>query len=300
MFNYKDLIMLSPSQGLMGIKKILVSLINQPNYYIREFLQILKSILTPVPKYPVVRKINNEINFIFDFQLDSVIRRMYAGIYQLNILNIMKKYLKQGDIFIDVGANIGYMSAFGASLVRKMGEVHSFEPVPFYFNLLSKWVKLNKEYQFFLNNFALGESQGMAEIKISDVQNLGWNTMVPGGIKPHTIKEIIEVNVIRLDEYFFDNNIKEVSLIKIDVEGFEFPALKGLTKFFKKNEKNLPIIIVEINPTACSQLDYKMRDLEVFMSKYQYKAFTLNGYDVDIKKLKKTTDILYMQEKKSS
>ncbi len=282
-----------------GIKKRLSSLFNQPKFYIEEFLKLVKSILTPIPKYPVVRKINNEINFIFDFQLDPVIRRMYTGIYQLNILKTLKKLLNPGDIFIDVGANIGYMSAFSAGLVGKSGEVHSFEPVPFYFNILSKWVTLNKEYQFFLNNFALGESQGIAKIKISDVQNLGWNTIVPGWMKPHTIKEIIEINVIRLDDYIFENNIKKVSLIKIDVEGYEFPVLKGLSKFFMKKEKNLPHIIVEINPTACLQLDYKMRDLEVFMSKYHYKAFSLDGSCIDIKKLEKIMDILFKQDRKS-
>lgn len=296
MFSYKDLILSSSNQGLIGIKKGLISLVNQPNYYIRECLKIIKSILTPVPKYPVVRKINNTINFIYDFQLDPQIRQMYAGIYQSEILNVMKKNLIQGDIFIDVGASIGYMSAFCASLVGKRGEVHLFEPVPSYFDKLSKWVNLNKGYKFFLNNFALGESQGIAQIKISDLQNLGWNTMVPGWMKPHTIKKTLEVNVIRLDDYIFENNIKEISLIKIDVEGYEYPVLKGLTKFFSGTEKKLPLIIIEISPTACFQLGYKMRDLEFFMSKYHYKSFTLSGFRIDLKKLENTTDILFKQD----
>ncbi len=295
MLNYKDIIVFFSNQSLNGIKKRLISLVSQPNYSVKEFLKIIRSKLTPIPKYPIIRKINNEIIFIFDFQLDPEIRRMYTGIYQSDVLKAMKKNLNQGDIFIDVGANIGYMSALGASLVGKRGEVHSFEPVPLCFNLLSKWVNFNKDFQICINNFALGEFQGTANIKISNLQNIGWNTMIPGWMLPHNIKEIIKVNVIRLDEYIFNNNIKKISLIKIDVEGFEYPVLKGLSKYFAK-EKNLPPIIVEISPTACLELGYKMRDLKDFMSKYHYKAFTLNGYNIDIKKLENTTDILFMPD----
>ena len=61
------------------------------------------------------------------------------------------KYLKEGDTFIDIGANVGYISVFAMGLVGKTGSVHSFEPVPQYFNRLKIIKEDNPGYNFYLN-----------------------------------------------------------------------------------------------------------------------------------------------------
>lgn len=209
------------------IRKIF-SFINEPKYYLKELLKLIKSIITPIPKVAVVGNIN-DIFFLFDFQLSPQIAEMYTRIHQPRVIFVLKKILKPGEIFFDVGANIGYMSAYGAGLVGKKGEIHSFEPVPEYFALLSKLTDFNK--------YAVGDTKGFQDIKISNLSNIGWNSMVPGFMKPNTIKKIIEVPVIRLDNYIFKNNIERISLIKIDVEGYEYFVLRGLTNFFQKFKK---------------------------------------------------------------
>ena len=66
----------------------------------------------------------------------------------------MEKYLSYGDTFIDIGANIGYLSMIGANIVGKDGAVHAFEPVPHYFKILEKLAKMNSGYKIIVNPIA--------------------------------------------------------------------------------------------------------------------------------------------------
>jgi FkbM family methyltransferase len=54
--------------------------------------------------------------------------------------------------FFDIGANIGYITAYGANLVGQKGQVHCFEPIKEYFDYISSVIKLNPEYDIHLNN----------------------------------------------------------------------------------------------------------------------------------------------------
>ena len=219
---------------LKEVKKKIKYFIDNPIFYPQLVTKKIKGRLSTIPKIPVIKKING-INFVFPFfDIEPRMPDLYLGIHQINVSRVLKKYIKKKSTFIDVGANIGYMSALGAKLVGKSGEVHSFEPVPTYYTFLSKMAKLNSKYKIVTNNYALGENDSIAEINIPNIHNIGNNSMVPDLIKPDKIKEVIKVKVFRLDDYFIGNKIKNVSIIKIDVEGFEYPVLKGLTKFFKK------------------------------------------------------------------
>jgi len=104
-----------------------------------------------------------------------------------------------GDVFVDVGANIGYISAIALGLVGQSGVVHSFEPVPDYFMRLKNIPAANRGYRHIVNQCALGERDGSAKIAVTNTSNIGWNTMVPKFMSAETTKEKIEVPVKRLD-----------------------------------------------------------------------------------------------------
>jgi len=270
--------------------------LDNPIFYPKLIIKKIKGKLSTIPNVPVIKKIKN-INFIFPFfDFEPKMPDLYLGVHQINVIRVLHKYIKKGDIFIDVGANIGYISAIGANLVWKKGEVHSFEPVPIYFKFLSKMAKLNKRYKIVANNYALGENVGSAKINIPNIHNIGHNSMVPGLIEVDKIKEAIKVKVNRLDDYIFRNKIENVSFIKIDVEGFEYPILKGLTKFFNNEMISLPPILVEINPSAYPLLGLKLKNLKHLMSKYSYKAHTIyKERPIEVKNLINTRDILFKQ-----
>ncbi|UCG55026.1 MAG: FkbM family methyltransferase, partial [Dehalococcoidia bacterium] len=207
---------------------------------------------------------------------------------------IMKKTIKADDTFIDIGANIGYLSCIGAGLVGKRGQVHSFEPTPRYFKRFEEMAKANPDYTIVANNCALGEVPGKAKLDITSRPNIGWNKMVPNFMQGEPIRDSIEVPVCRLDEYIKEKQLDKISLIKIDVEGFEFPVLKGLQSYFDNNN-HLPVIICEIAPAAYPLLGYTLSQLSSYIAKYKYRAFSVvyPRNRVDITNLSQTTNVVF-------
>ena len=279
-------------------------LMEHPFYYFKEILNISKSLISSIllqfPNFKlncIDRKING-VNFKFYFNFAPRYRSMFFGLNSIPVIRVVLKYVKKGSCFIDIGANLGYVSAIGASLVRKKGQVHSFEPVPRYFNRLREFARLNKDYNININQYALGEEVRTSNIDINK-QLIGANSLVSGLIIPSLIKETIEIDIKRLDDYLFERKINDISLIKIDVEGFELPVLKGLTRFFDKNRNSLPPLIIEITPAAYPLLGSKLEDLDDFMSQYNYQTYNFSEkLRIDIKKLNKLTDVLFKQKKK--
>jgi len=239
-----------------------------------------------------VSDILNGVTFSFDYNLDPEVRKMYWGAYEVETLWTMEQFLKPGDTFIDVGANIGFITAYGSGLVGKSGQVHCFEPVPEYFDRLDSIRKENSEYNIFTNAISLGDVTGSATIQVNRNYNIGWNTMVPGFMNSSDVKESIKVKIHRLDGYLEKKKIDNVSLIKIDTEGFEFPVLKGLSGYL---EHHHPPILCEIAPQAYAFLGYTLSDLDNYMQSFHYIAVSILDLTtpVDIKALPETQTIVF-------
>jgi len=243
-----------------------------------------------VPKGTVPGEING-VKCVFDFDLGKMIKNMYCGSYEFETKRMIEKCLKPGTIFIDIGANVGYFTAVGASRVGKTGQVHCFEPIPNYFAYIQKIVELNPDYKIIANDIALGEDNSRVSIA-SHQHNIGASSIVPNFVPKEDINETLNIQVRRLDEYIIENKLTNISLIKIDTEGFEFPVLLGASQFFDKN--NLPYIIAEITPHAFDLMKKDLNELKDFMTSYGYKAYAICGrHRIDIAKLTKQTDVLF-------
>jgi hypothetical protein len=244
-------------------------------------------------RVPVYEGYVNDIKFIFDFSLGSNIKKMYYGIYEFYVREALKKYLKPGGVFLDIGANVGYLTAFGMSLVGKEGTVHSFEPIPAYYERLLTLARLNPEFNFVVNNMALGESNGQISIT-KHKHGLGGSSIIPGFVPQEHVEETFPVTIGRLDSYLEKCKISNISLIKIDTEGFELPVLLGTSGFFDKSKGNLPPIVAEITPAAFKLMGKSLRELSEFMGRYGYKCYDIFGsHRIDLEKMTKGADVLF-------
>ena len=247
-------------------------------------------------KRNIIKEING-VKFEFNFNLNSrLINLMYFNIYELNLMKIMKDNLNKGDVFFDIGANVGYISAVGIGLIGKSGQVHSFEPVPQYALNLKKIKELNPEYSFFANNCACSDKKGFSKIDLS-TSNIGWNTMVPNFMEKNDRNKSINVPMCRLDDYICKNNLNKITLIKIDTEGYELKVLKGLQGYFEDTQvADRPPIYCEIAPSAYPLLQLSLKSLSKYMERYSYYAFDSRDISkrIDISKLEKTTNVLFL------
>lgn len=284
---------MSEGKSIPLIMRGFALLVHNPKLLFKKIYQKIKS--SSVDQAIIQKKVN-EVFFEFDFSFDPWIKEMYLQNYEIEVVELMKRILKPGDNFIDVGANIGYLTAIGTGLVGKEGEVHIFEPVPRYFKKLEKLVKLNPEYKIILNDCALGDKRGSSEIYIPDPEEsrIGWDTMIPGHLSAEIEKKQIKVPVQRLDQYIANRKLENITLIKIDVEGFEFPILKGLANYFE-SRTDLPAILCEIVPSAYPRLNSSLVQLSEYMNGFKYNAYSLYDprIELDITKLNHITNVVF-------
>ena len=85
----------------------------------------------------------NGVHYEIDMSLHRVMKKYFFHTHEMFLERIFKRYLAAGKIFVDVGANCGYWSAYTLSLVGQSGEVHAFEPVPQYFAFVRRLPELN-------------------------------------------------------------------------------------------------------------------------------------------------------------
>ncbi|MEK7124202.1 MAG: FkbM family methyltransferase, partial [Patescibacteria group bacterium] len=152
-------------------KKSIYVLLNNPKFFFKRIFLELKFLISPVSKKSAMNV--NGVSFPLDFQLSSKVKKMHAGNFQPIISEILKRYLKKGDTFIDAGANIGYFSFVAAGLVGKEGRVHSFEPVQEYFLKLDNFARINKDYKIKANQAAVGDKKENLEIFIKGEDYIG-------------------------------------------------------------------------------------------------------------------------------
>lgn len=253
-------------------------------------------IIRRVPLFPrrAVRNIRG-VRFECDLTLDARVADMLFAAYEPDEIAVLERYLKTGDVFVDVGANIGYLTAVGASLVGPTGQVHSFEPVPEYFQRLESLRAANPEYSIHVNRIALGDRSGTAEIAQAADGNIGWNTMVPGLLQGDSARARHSVPLRRLDEYLAERGITKVALLKVDAEGFELPVLRGASGFLE-TAKPRPAILVEVAPGAYPLLGARVGDLFDMLGRFGYSGFDVEhgGRPIAAASVTVTTNVLFL------
>ena len=151
---------------------------------------------------------------------------------------VKSNILKKGDVALDVGANIGYYVLIESKLIGEKGRVYAVEPVLGNFRLLVKNVKLNSLTNVSTYQLAFGDYDGKNEIYISEHSNLCR-------MKTYSAKDIVgtqEVQMETIDTFLQDKEIPK--LIRMDVKGYEYEIIKGMTQTLKKDV----ILLVELHP----------------------------------------------------
>lgn len=173
--------------------------------------------------------------------------------------------LKEGSIFVDVGANIGLYSLLAARQVGPTGKVFAFEPsYREYRNLLGN-IMLNDIGCIIPNNTAIGEKPGVVEIAIKDYQT-GGNFIASTEIGDKVI--INTINITSLDDVFRGLN-DAINLVKIDVEGYELKALKGMQYLLEKGM--IELIMVEITDKFLNKFGDSASELYKYMEDFNYR-----------------------------
>jgi len=199
---------------------------------IRRFVawQLASRLLSGVAVVPFA----NETRLIVAPGMTGATGNIYCGLQEFEEMAFTLHALRPGDLFLDVGANVGAFSILAAS---RGARVIGFEPVPETFACFLDNVRINRfESLIDARNQALGEKLGTLPFTTQfDTVNHVATAMDQG--------EVLEVPVVPLDSIAL--GCDKPILLKIDVEGFELPVLHGAMELLRRS--NVLGIIIEVN-----------------------------------------------------
>jgi len=179
--------------------------------------------------------------------------------------SIFKEVTKEGDVVLDLGANLGYFSLLASKLVGKKGKVYSFEPEPRNYRLLCKNIELNAYENIFPFQKAVSDQPATVRLSLSS-EDSGAHT-----IREHTesngFQDSVEVEAVKLDEFLSDKT-RRVNVVKMDIEGSEPKAFTGMEKIIDENRDIK--IFVEFFPSllqgaGCPAEEFARRLMEDYL-----------------------------------
>lgn len=180
----------------------------------------------------------------------------FRGSYSGDQLDFLEKFLPVDGVFIDAGANHGEFSIAAARVV-KQGKVISFEPASRYRERLDANVKLNDFHNVEIMALAISDDEGTFTLYDCEEKhpNGSHNEGLPTLFSSDTRSAIREtVLVRRLDCVLSELEVTRVDLMKLDIEGAEWAALRGAGETLAKYH---PTLIVEIGRETCQAAGYQ-------------------------------------------
>jgi FkbM family methyltransferase len=189
-----------------------------------------------------------------------------TGTNELPLQQALSDCLRPGDVFYDVGANVGFFSVIAARLVGPAGKVYSFEPVPENAAFVLRNAHLNQMSHIDLRQVAIASQCGQGGLTLAAYSGGAALTSVT---RPPDATETIAVETTTIDYLVFSENLRAPATVKIDVEGAEMEVLRGMTRTMSEVR---PVIVYEIDDALESG----------FRKKYEVCAAFLEqrGYDV--------------------
>ena len=191
--------------------------------------------------------------------------------FEPDFFKIAKNFMPENGTFFDIGANVGFCS-FG--LVRNRPEAcyHLFEANVKLINLLNLSKGLYPNNELFINHCCIGDTPGTSYFKVSEEQSG----------QSHVSKSLEEIQVENcvLDNYCKEQKISIVDFAKIDIEGYELPALKGWRKCLSNH--SIRSIYIEIIPENQSRYGFATNETLLYLESLGYELFLYKNDDFKI------------------
>lgn len=150
----------------------------------------------------------------------------------------LETWVKPGDWVIDAGANIGHYSLKLSRLVGEQGRVFAFEPVQDTFEQLAANATRFPHKNLTLFNVAVSDSESVLGMELPKLDS-GLDNYYMAHLSDNASAAAVQVYCIPIDCFNFPQPVK---FIKIDVEGHEISALKGMENLIKRDH---PVIVAE-------------------------------------------------------
>jgi FkbM family methyltransferase len=165
------------------------------------------------------------------------------GTLEPPVQEALRRLLAEGDVFYDIGANVGFFTLVGARLVGPAGRVVAFEPVPWCASAVGRNIELNGFDHAQIRAEAVGAVDGSARLLV--VGEASWSHLESTG-RHADVRDEIDVAVASIDSLVAAGTIPPPDVMKIDTEGAELQAIEGARATIAEHR---PAIVCELHDT---------------------------------------------------
>lgn len=203
--------------------------------------------------------------------LDSELSRLiYCRGFEYNERLLTLRLLRPGDVYMDVGANIGLYTLLAADRVGVAGKVFAFEPVSHIYERLLENVRLNGLRNVTSERLAVSDSGGELTITTAGTGFDAWSSLGQPYMGGELSRE--QVQTVSLDDFAAEQALLgKVTMMKLDVEGWESRVLQGAGAILSRDDA--PTLFVEFTEAAAANAGSSCKELHGVLTSYGYEMF---------------------------
>jgi FkbM family methyltransferase len=190
------------------------------------------------------------------------------------LVGMLKSFVDEGDVVLDVGAHIGTFAVPLARHVGAAGKVYAFEPVTSSFEILEKNISENDlDERAVVINALIGDRKGSYSASFSaDHTSAAYFSADSDPDSNGRTTDGRAVPTIGLDEWFLDGEapLQRLDVMKVDTEGMELCVLRSARRLI---ESFRPVIMAEMCQAHLSRSGDSLADVHRFLQQFGYKYF---------------------------
>ena len=198
---------------------------------------------------------------------------------------IIQKILKNPEVIIDVGAHAGQVSKMISRLYNNKVKIIAIEPGLYARSILRISIFFNRFKNIFVIPMAVSDQKGFSFLNIPEKRKNSFgfglshmstnhNDFSERNYKTH----YDYVSITTIDQIVKDLEVKNVSFIKMDIEGYEYKALIGATETLKKFK---PIIYIELIENSLKRNNNSLKDVYSFLRTLCYKSYCIKNLELE-------------------
>lgn len=191
---------------------------------------------------------------------DRTQRTMYLGLFEPEETKLVREILRPGDLFVDVGAHVGWFTTLAARRVGESGRVVACEPFPANAARLRQNIADGDYTNVDFIGQALGSTAGVLELSAGadsgGVTAVEWSTSGRISVPMTTLDDVTA-------------GLGDIALLKVDVEGWEAHVLRGAVQALSRTRR----VLIEINRPALLKVGSSREELMSLLKRAGFVTF---------------------------
>jgi len=188
------------------------------------------------------------------------------GVYEPEMLAVVRRFVGPGDTFVDIGANEGYFAVVGALCAGPEGRVVAVEPQQRLRAVLLRNFSLNAVNTAAIAPYAVSDQPGEAALHLTPGVNNSASSLIRQTRYPLR-RQVVQC--LTLSEIFRLHAVETCALLKIDIEGWEYEAVLGSPALFQSGR--IKAVALELHPPLLARRGLDPGKITAFLTACGYR-----------------------------